>query len=94
MTRQAKPPRADAVRNQVDCKNDRLQLPDDWDDAANLAATHSECAPHDSPDLDDAEDNDDGSTPPKLVQAMLALNRAKIKDDIAAARAILRVTGF
>lgn len=34
------------------------------------------------------------SAPPNLVKAMFALDRAKTDEDIAAARAILRVPGF
>lgn len=34
------------------------------------------------------------SAPPSLVKAMFALDRAKTDEDIAAARAILRVPGF
>lgn len=42
------------------------------------------------------DDGDDEivSSPPVLAKAMLALDSAKTEEEIAAARAILRVTGF
>lgn len=104
MKRQDKPTRATVASHQADDSDDRLHVPDDWDDAADLATADSASETDNGRDFDDVEDDPNERAqrmhamlragPPKLVQALFALEGAKTEDDIAAARAILRVSAF
>lgn len=80
-----------------DCANDAI--------AAEAASDEPDTSGLESGDEDQDEGNDEDerarqmsstlrSAPPKLLKAMLALARAENDDDIAAARAILRVSAF
>jgi hypothetical protein len=87
-----------------------LRLPDDWDDGSAAAisegAANDVALQRDDADMDaECEDRSDEefasrmlamykAGPPKLVKAMLALDKARNEEDIAAARALLRVSAF
>lgn len=80
-----------------DCANDAIAAEAASDEPATSGVGFSD---------DDQDEDDDAderarqmfstlrSAPPKLVKSMLALDRAKNDNDIAAARAILRVSVF
>lgn len=101
---------ARATSQAVSDGDDSLSLPDDWDDGSAVAisegAANDDALQRDDADMDaECEHGHDDefasrmlamyeSGPPKLVKAMLALDKARNEEDIAAARAILRVSAF